>query len=348
MFRRTSTLVAALAATATLSTGLVAPAQAGPADSGISWTSRELGQDRLFTTTFDGTTYVDHGLTIDAGLAFADLGRGKRVRQVRAALAPHMSDYASFGANAVAKGLVWAQTSGADPRNYGSVDWVTTLEDKTSDSGRISDGSGDTDYANTLGQSYALQGLWRAGSAERRAALGFLLEQQCRRGYFRLYFSPADAADQSCSGGAGGREANVDATGIAVLALQTLPRRNAKARQAIADATRWLKRRQARDGSFGGGTGTSAANANSTGVAARALGASGQCRPAKRAARWVQGVQVRGKVRRTPYAGDKGAIAYDRRAYRVGKRRGITADTRGQFQRATLQAVAALRYRSGC
>lgn len=351
MLRRTSSAVAALAAaslTAGLTVGVGAPAQAGAAGSGASWTQRQLGSDRLFTTTFDGTEYVDHGLTIDAGLSFAELGYRKPTRQVRRALAPHLDDYAGFGANAVAKGLVWAQESGADASSYAGVDWVARLEEHAGDSGRISDNVGGTDYANTIGQAYAVQGLWEAGSAERDAALDFLLEQQCRRGYFRLSFSPAGEAEQSC-GASGDSSPSVDVTGIALLALDTLPRGNDRAREAAVRATRWLKRTQADNGSFGGGAGTSSANANSTGIAARALGARGACRPAKRAAGFVRGVQVRGKVRRTAYRrADKGAIAYDRGAYRTGKRRGITRSSRDQFVRATTQASAGLRYVRGC
>jgi hypothetical protein len=350
MLRRTSSVVASLAATATLaaglSVGLAAPAQASPQGDAAGWTLGELGKDRLFTTTFDGVDYVDHGLTIDAGLAFAELGQDRPTRQVRRALAPEMGEYAGFGASAVAKGLAWSQVSGADPRSYGGVDWVTRLEGHTGESGRITDDFGD---GNTIGQAFAVQGLWEAGSSERQAALRFLLEQQCSRGFFRLSFSPADAADQSC-GASGDSTPSVDVTALAVLALDTLPRRNATAREAVTDAKRWLRRQQADDGSFGGGVGTSDANANSTGLAARALGTIGACAPAAEAARWVRTVQVRGKVRRTAYVrGDKGAVAYDRAAYRQGRKTdGITQASRDQFRRATTQAAAGLRFRRGC
>jgi len=101
---------------------------------------------------------------------------------------------------------------------------------------------------------------------------------------------------------------------------------------AIADGLRWLVRHQKANGSFGGGPTTSAANSNSTGLAAWALARGGKCRAADNATDWVAGLRKR-----------SGAIAYDRKAYRAG----ITDESLDQWRRATSQAAPSLRL-PGC
>ena len=104
--------------------------------------------------------------------------------------------------------------------------------------------------------------------------------------------------------------------------------------QASVDAALdWMRAQQRRNGSFGGGAPTRGANANSTGLAAWALGQDQRCRPASRAATWVEGV-------RRP----NGAIALDRAALRDARSVGITVSTRDQFRRATAQAAPGLEY----
>lgn len=349
----TSAVAAVVAAAVTVAT-LAGPAEAAPAGSAAGWVKGELTDGLMYNPNFGG--FNDYGLTLDAGFTFAELGRGRLVRKVRRAMAPHVDSYISAAdwgspedryAGAVAKALAFAQTSGADPRSYGGFDLVVELEDVTSPAGRIKDRGGD-DYANTIGQAFAVRGLWQARSRERRRALGFLLQQQCSAGFFRLNFSGAGAADQGCDGGDGGKAPDTDVTALAVLALETLPRGNAKAQRSIRRATRWLARRQADNGSFTGGPTTATANANSTGLAAWALGETGRCGPAAEAARWVRRLQVGGDVSGTELARERGAIAYDRTAYRAGRRGGITDATRDQWRRTTTQAAPGLRYLNGC
>lgn len=352
--RAVTSTVAALAAAALTVATLASPAAAAPAGSAGKWLKGELTDGLMHNPNFGG--FNDYGLTLDAGFAFSELGRGRLVRKVRRAVAPHVDSYVTgtdFGApearyaGAVAKALAFAQASGADPRSYGGFDLVSELEAVTTRAGRIKDRGGD-DYANTIGQTFAARALWEAGSRERRRALAFLVQQQCSAGYFRLNFSDPAAADQSCDGGDGGKAGDTDVTALAVLALETLPHGNAKAQRSIRKATRWLSRRQADNGSFTGGPTTATANANSTGLAAWALGEAGRCAPAARAARWVSRFQVAGDVSGTPFAGERGAIAYDRSAYRAGRRHGITDAERDQWRRTTTQAAPGLRYLDGC
>ena len=46
--------------------------------------------------------------------------------------------------------------------------------------------------------------------------------------------------------------------------------------------------------------------------------------------------------RRTALAGEKGAIAYDRAAWRLGEEEGITVAAQDQWRRASTQAAPAL------
>ncbi len=130
-------------------------------------------------------------------------------------------------------------------------------------------------------------------------------------------------------------------TALALLSLVEIEAPSAKVRSAIKRAGSWLARTQQDDGSFGGGDPTTAgSNANSTGLSGWALGEVGSCTKARQAARWVKRLQAGAKDE--ALAPDKGAIAYNRRAFRTGKKDGIEVLARDQFRRATAQAAPAL------
>lgn len=347
----------ALAAGLLIATTLaVAPAHAGADDRGARWLERQLTDGLVHNDQYD---FDDYGLSADLAMALADIGgRRDTVREVRRALARNVNSWttgADFGtddvyAGSVAKALVLAQVAGGDPRDFGNVNLVRRLKQRVSDEqgirGRIEDRSA-TDFANTIGQSFAARGLARADSGKARVVIRFLLEQQCSPGYFRLNFADKTKRRQSCD--AGDRKTvsapDTDVTALAVLSLDALPRsaRTKATRRAIDNATDWLLRAQKENGSFGGGTATEASNANSTGLAGWALGEVGACRMAQDAARWVRRLQVRGDVSGTPLAGEKGAIAYDRDAFRQAQQDGITSEQRDQWRRASTQAAPALR-----
>ncbi len=253
-------------------------------------------------------------------------------------------------AGSVAKAVVLAQSAERDPYSFGGVDLVRRLEARVSETepyvGRIED-RGTTDYANTFGQAFAAVGLAHAGSDRAADVRRFLLAQQCSEGFFRLNFAAKTAAQQDCdSGDSTVSVPDTDATSVALLSLENLPRKGAAVRAAIDDAVAWLKRTQKDNGSFGGGVATEASNSNSTGLAAWALGDVGACRPAAAAADWVKALQVRGDVAGTPLAGETGAIAYDRAALRAAKENGIRKAQRDQWRRATAQAAPGLRFLS--
>ena len=227
------------------------------------------------------------------------------------------------------------------------MDLIALLESRVSTTGatagRISDQTEYDDYANVIGQGLAAQALSDARSPLAGQVTSFLLEQQCKPGFFRLAFADAGAADQSCDGGAG--VADPDATSLAVLSLQAIDRPTRAVRASIAKGVRWLKRQQRADGGFGGGVSTRAPNANSTGLAATVLGRAGVCRPAAKAARWVARLQVgASSAAGTRLARQVGAVAYQRKVLKDGLKNGIDKGTVYQWQIATVQAAPALAY----
>lgn len=329
--------------------GAAAPANAGdPVDQTERWLAKQLTGGVVHNDQFD---FDDYGLSIDVGFALQELGRTKNAKSVRKAIAKNVDSYttgADFGsgdiyANATAKAAAFAQATGADPRDFGGVDLVARLSKRVAGkapiAGRIRD-RGASDFANVIGQAYAVQALTEAGAKKAGKATRFLLAQQCKRGYFRLGFTEdKTAADQTCDGGKRKTTSapDTDVTALAVLALLEDPTPTKRVRSAVSRALGWLVKTQATNGSFGGGPSTDAANANSTGLAASALGAAGSCDKANKAAKWLRKLTVSG------VSGENGAIAYDKAA-KAGAKDGISVEERDQFIRSTAQAAPALVY----
>ncbi len=351
-------LVAAFAVPALAASALAAGTTSASADptpsgsAGSSWLVGELNEENLIRNdTFNSN---DYGLSIDVAFAAA-AGRvdAARARDISDAIAANIDAYIAgdaFGdegstyAGAVAKALVLAQLAGADPTSFGDRDLVARLEAQTSTDaatlGRIQDTSKWGDYANTLGQSFAVASLTRVGSDRAADAAAFLLQQQCAAGFFRTGFSAADAPDQTCDGAAS-PSASTDTTAMAILALQARPN-DAAAQAAVVKGIAWLKSAQKANGSFGGDELTSVANSNSTGLAATALASTCEIVAADRAADWVRDLQVGADEAGTPLADELGAIAYDQAAFDTARSEGITDATRDQFRRASAQATPGL------
>lgn len=351
-----------------LGIGTAAPAVAAddptPARQGASWLAGQLTHGLIHNTQFGG--FDDYGLTADTGLELATVGgHPTAVHAVRSALAAHVTDYVSYpsgtgthtSAGSLAKLLVVAQATGANPAAFGGHNLVGELSALVSKSaptsGRIEDQLGegdtdpttdgdqpDTDFANVLGQALAARGLGNAHAADAAGVLAFLLKQQCPAGWFRINFTgDKTSATQGCSSA---DKADTDATSYAVIQLAALHTRTASVNAAIARARSWLRAHQHSGGAWGGGAGTTAVNANSTGLAAWALGSSAASR---KAAIWLRRHQARDAgTCRTPLARDKGAVAYDDTARTEGRAHGISAASRDQWRRATAQVLVALRY----
>ena len=351
----TFALAVACGAVAAAPSASAAP-QPAPPQAGADWLVGQLTHGLIHDDQYD---FDDYGLTADTGFALAAIeGQGPALRKLRVALGKHVASWTTgvdFGstdvyAGSTAKALVFAQTTGKDRRSFGGVNLAKQLEGLVSTSGatkgRIHDQASD-DFANTIGQAYAANGLAAAGSSKAKSAIRFLLEQQCSKGFFRLYFADPAAADQSCDAAPRAERApDTDATAIAVVQLLSLEKPNRKVQAAVHSAVNWLRRAQESDGSFGGGPATKASNANSTGLAGYALAQADYCPAASRAAAWVARLQITPGLT-GPLKGEAGAIAYDAKALRAAKKDGIGVEQRDQFRRATAQAAPVLLYRAG-
>jgi hypothetical protein len=364
--RGVGTALVASTLIATVVVGGTSPAQAvsskSPAGHAATWLAGQLNKEGLIhNVNFGG--FDDYGLTIDTTLALKTIGGHKKdVARAREALSQHVDNYTTgvdFGstaefAGADAKLLVLAQRTGGGARHFGGTNLVSRLNQRVIASGpskgRIEDVEDPPsmifDSANVVGQIFATRGLLKVGSANGPAVLKFLLAQQCGSGFFRLSFkSNKDAPRQGCTKR---DSADTDVTALAIIELVSLSQGHPGLRRALQEATGWLKRHQHENGGFGGSGPTSAANANSTGLAGWAFLTVGRCGAANDAAAWLAKLQVKGDISGTPLAGERGAIAYDHAALKAAKQDGIDKTTRDQWRRAGAQAAPALLALSRC
>lgn len=355
-WRRAAGLVAAstLALTAVGQPASAAPSTgAGKTDDTAITVAGSWLKGELTDGLMDAGGFTDFGLTLDTGFALDQAGDKSGVATVNRAFQPVVNDYisgAAFGdagstyAGSVAKAAVFARVAGANATSYGGVNLVTRLEERVSATapivGRIEDKSSFGDYANTLGQSYAVRALTEAKSQRAADAVAFLLAQQCTSGFFRQDFTKDKAAAaQGCAEGQTGSEPSVDATALAVVNLVEGDAKGPSVNAAVDRATDWLLTQQKKNGSFAG-------NTNSTGLAGWALGLVKEKAAATSAATWVRKQQPIDKNRcRSALTKDTGAIAYEAKAVKAARNSGLTdGDVRGQWRRATAQAMAVLQW----
>lgn len=358
-------LISGLAAVVLAGTTLAQPATAATAApaseaarASAGWLATQLTDGVIHNPNYGG--FDDYGLTVDIGISMDEVGGEEAlVRQIRQAMASRVDSYVTdvdYGSpehrysGSLAKSLVFAQVSGADPRSYGGFDLVQEVEERVTTAGpsrgRLTDEVGGADYANTFGQALAARGLAVAGSPLATDVTDFLLQQQCTSGYFRIFFdSDPSAPEQGCSEGADGTD--TDATAMVVAQLSAVPSRSAAVDAAVERAVAWLVAQQREDGSFSGSAVTPDPNTNSTGLAASALAAGGRCLQAGRAAEWVAALQVGRETGNSPLAGEEGALPYTADALTTATSDGITDAVRDQWWRATVQAVAGLTHVRG-
>jgi hypothetical protein len=340
-------------AAVTLTAGLVAATLAvQPAAAATPAPPTRLAGDWIATQLTDGIAvgdFADIGLTIDAGLAFEAMGDTARADLVGDSIADTLVTSADFPygyaasdeggttgryANATAKAAAFAGRIGRDASTaYDSIDLVAQLEDLTDDTtGVIVDESSFGNYANTIGQAFAVEALARAGSDEAAAATGALLAQQCPAGYFLFTLGSTACADVP----------SADTTALAVIALRESGIGSARVAGAVSLATQWLESVQLSDGSFAGDASAPGKNANSTGLAGWALGEAGRTAAATRAAAWTRGVQAADPGACATQA-PTGAIAYNAEDLASARTSGLGAKT-GVWRRATFQAAPVLRW----
>lgn len=322
--------VSTLALTASLGVvGLaLAPAAsaAAPDDSAAYLADRlTAGGDRLVIES-GGQTFDDLGLTIDAVLGMTAAGSGGHA-------AAAATDYVVANAgtyygyddevysSATAKLLTFTSARGLDPRDVNGVDLVAKLRSLEKDNGQFADQSQWGDYSNTLGQSFALIGLERAGVNPSSASVDFLLQQQCDDGGFALQFG-----GESCV-------SDPDATSLAVQALDIVGGHD----PAVQDAADYLEGRQEANGGIGGGTTTEGVNANSTGLAAVAFRITGRDAALSQALDYVQSLTFGCD---TPALA--GGIAYNQADFDAATAQGADAQPDGTITRTTAQAILGL------
>jgi len=324
--------LAPAAATPTIEPG----EEIAPAGAALDWLAAEiLASDGVLTVTFDGTSYADQGLTLDALLALAAGGRGDdpAVAAARDGLSGQMADYltgfaggTARAAGAVAKTLLAEEVLGSDlSPDFDLEPDLRSLMDVDGDhAGRFRDKEGWGDYSNGLGQALALLALARTDAGVPADALGYLLDQQCADGSFRLYYDPGATCTDPAEG-------DPDATALALMALLAVPSDGGvpAARDAAVAHLAGLQ------GPDGGIAGTGAVNANTTGLAGAALRASGRSAAADAAAGFVRSLQWTGTCAHL------GAVAYDAAARDASVTAGELVD-RSQWVRATAQGVLAL------
>ncbi|MDZ5664043.1 prenyltransferase/squalene oxidase repeat-containing protein [Nocardioides sp. S-58] len=331
-----------------------------PSTIAAEWIAGELSNGLI--TTLQGP---DFGLTIDTGLALATVAsQGGTVTAINNSLEPRIGEYVGDGtkesyAGALGKAATFARTAKKNPTSYGGVNLIARLEERTANvpadpaaepqaaafAGRIFDKSEFGNFANVVGQSYAVRALTLAGSAEAGAARDFLLKQQCASGYFRLDFAKADVPNQSCTEGAAGSEADPDATALAVINLVESGDRSAAVQGALAKAGTWLAGRQRGSGAIRSAGAGASINTNSTAVGGYALGLLKNRDAALKAALWIRKNQPVDKYKcRTALTRDTGAVAYRRDRVTAATTTGIPADARGEWRRATAQAILGLQF----
>ncbi|WP_183096435.1 prenyltransferase/squalene oxidase repeat-containing protein [Nocardioides stalactiti] len=324
---------------------------------GAGWLNDQLDDGLLHAayadfTTGDPISYVDYGGTVEAAYALEAAGRERLLPRIAGALEDTAASYitgADFGepgdhyAGPTGKLLSFANDFGGDgaATSFGGIDLVDRMEGMTTESGRILDTDAEPhycgplespvpcDYANVFGQTWAARGLLGAGSPEAPAAVEYLLSEQCEDGHFPTYFGACNPAGP-------------DATAFVIILLSDAGSDDPDLQAALADATAWLVDWQGRNGGLADDNGV--VNANSTGLGGWAFGIAGRERAATKAAVWLRALQVPGRGCDAKLSGERGAVAYDAAAYKLGRRKGIQPLTAGQWQTVEAQALPALAH----
>lgn len=325
------------------------------ADAAAEWLTGQLTDGVIVNQEFGAP---DYGATVDAVYALHLLGdHESAVEEMTSAVTAAGEEYVAPGDD------MWAGNAGklvslvmdhgdGEPADVDGFDALSALEKRVDDNGRISDKSEQGDFANMLGQAWAVRGLTTAGSDTAFGALHYLLQQQCEDGSFRQDLSAPDSGSKSCDGSEG--SASIDATATVMVVLADLARDNRKLAAAFEAATTYLVAAQEDDGSFTGGD-ELPANSNSTGLAGRAVWDGSAVwtdwtldemaevdEAGAKAAAWVRAHQL--PACEGDLAEAAGAIGYDDAALTAAGSDGITDETSYQWQLATAQALPALLY----
>lgn len=301
---RAARRLAGLAAVGALMLAPVVPAAAAdPVSSAAEFLAGALADGTHMTSTSQGQTFTDPGLTADvvigltaagADPAKATAATGWLEQNVASYVGPGAGKPSTTGdkagaayAGALAKAALVAQVRGLSAADFGGRDLLAELAARES-GGRFSDDSTFGDYSNAITQSLALIVQQRSGKAPSAPAVAALVGLQCTDGGFRLAF-PEQGKQEPCV-------SDNDATGYAVQAL--LPISPDQAGKALD----YLVKVQQADGGFANTAPAGAKpviNANTTGLAGAALAAGGRNAQADKAIAFLTGLQQ-----------SNGAVAY--------------------------------------
>lgn len=351
--RRMRTTAAALSGALVLGTvALAGPtAQAAtaptPAQLNAAWMVKNLGSDGMLHTALYGATTPtqDVKATLDLGESLREVGgQQAALARIDAGLANAVAGWTADGTKgSTAQAL--AYVSGHGSTTVGGINLLTATENLVADPGQPHEGwvvdDPATTYLNTWTQIWAVKGLLDANSEKFPAALARLAQQQCSDGSFRdgqsldTQWGPADP--ESCDAPA--PWSSPDAAALAVVTLAG-HRDNSAVATLLDKAGTYLAGAQAADGSFtASGIGP---NANTTGLATRALGLLGKTAQARSGAAWLRSHQVVAGCDGTLNT-EAGAVAHNAKALSDGVKYGISAAAdRGQWITADAQALGAL------
>jgi hypothetical protein len=339
-------------------TALVGPAaQAAPSErraearTTAGWLTSQLRDDLLSTDHPEFGLIKLYGPTLDGVISLRELRARPAARTAMLdAVAAEQEAYVGGGGEtyvgALGKLATTALVEGRDMSTFAGGGLLPRLRDRmvvrnNNQQGRLKDQSQFGDFSSTYSQVWGVRALALGKVKGRGVATSFLLKQQCSAGFFR---ESLESRDFTCDAGRpeGTSTPDVDATALAVMALQDARRSGVKGLgDDIDDALSWLTRAQRKNGSFGG---AGISNANSTGLAGWVLRETGNDRPATKAARWLEKRQVVAEeVVGTGLEGEGGALAYTQAAYRQALEDGITeGDVRSQWLLTAAQAMPGL------
>jgi hypothetical protein len=277
------------------------PPRPNPGQAAAGWLAGQMVNKTHFTETYDGVTYPDQGLTIDAIYAFAATHTASdyAARAIAWLARPHiLANYIGNGttksyAGATANVFLASEVAGENPATFGGVDLPARLASLLTPSGRYSDHSKYGDFSNAFSQSLAIIATSRLGGAA-ASAVTFLASSECANGGFPLNFTQKKCVSYP------------DATAMDVQALLAAGQFSPAER-----GLHWLASVQQSDGGFIAPPGK-IPNSNSTGLAGQAFAAGRWFPQAFLARSFLLSVQVgcSGKP------ANQGAIAYNTNGFR--------------------------------
>lgn len=331
------------------------------------WLIRELDTHGHALPSFTPDSQ-DWGLTFDALLALAalEVTDNATVQESYKNALDNLDRYTTWNfiegdfdgvllAGPLAKALLTAAAFGESPSDLRGHDYESELRNLMRDTspqrGRFSDRNPHSiDNSNMFGQSLAMMALAYTDDGVPSDSVGFVVDQQCPDGGFRLFFVETATCEDDTS--------DPDATAMALQALAVVSQ-TPQVEEALSHGVGYLlSHRDPATGGFGGTGPTAGVNGNSSGLIAQALRGLGHVSIADQAGEWIvdelqiHGDQAQGAMQafesttgislQATRHEEAGAIAYQPAARIDALANGIGEFARDQWRRTTAQAVFAM------